>query len=380
MEHEDKGDNEGTDYVTPDKERMPWAALDLVLEFKNKFPLLFVQLTTYARAMFAVRPYRYFVSTLAFQQVKRYVTFIFFHRGGSVLSHDLYLTTKTGFSTFVRHLCGMLSWSFANAGMESSRSLRYHFLRVNGRCVVLEVKNILQNRTCVRGRATRVEKVGRLVITDSVKAARVSALKHSNKNLPTHLDSTPTRTRVLRSHTRAPQQDQMPPVTEEVQQVSSEPLHISPPAEETLLPDLLHSKLDIHEQYIIKHSCFLRLSLVDSAQAVPDTLVCKDSWSYGLTPSPDVEVFSQLRGCFGVPTLYGYTKVNDNQAFLSKELDLRAPTFYPGASIYDLKAHFRGHTMQQWRKICLRQKSQLSLFALFFMPCLVNTFCGFILL
>ena len=136
MEHEDKGDNKDTDYVTPDKERMPWAALDLVLEFKNKFPLLFVQLTTYARAMFAVRPYRYFVSTLAFQQVKRYVTFIFFHRGGSVLSHDLYLTTKTGFSTFVRHLCGMLSWSFANAGMESSRSLRYHFLRVNGRCVV----------------------------------------------------------------------------------------------------------------------------------------------------------------------------------------------------------------------------------------------------
>src|SRR5262249_12191800 len=96
-------------------------------------------------------------------------------------SPELDLLTENGFKTFVRAVAGLLSWeTLVEAGMDVHRNDKQFFI-ANQR---LDIVDVLCNRRCVRGRATRAYKVNTMSIQPMTSEPEPATAGHSRTAPP----------------------------------------------------------------------------------------------------------------------------------------------------------------------------------------------------
>lgn len=132
-----------------------WNEVMVPGELKSNWKDMILQSGTYARAVFDSRANRTFVVTIAYNHQSGELRFLFFHRGGLVMTPVLKICENADdFSKFVHGICGMLSWpTLEKAGMLPYRNDRDFFL---GRHGLWQVDDTMCKRVQIRGRATRV--------------------------------------------------------------------------------------------------------------------------------------------------------------------------------------------------------------------------------
>jgi hypothetical protein len=145
-----KPDGLGALRIPVKSEHLPWKVVDFAFEVKNNDSQAFIQVASYARAILAARPGRRYTIALTFNQVSFNVQFHLFGRSLASSSVQLPICTVAGFRSFVRISTAFL----CTLGGGEDHSQDSYFMAIPGH--LLQVKNILANRLCVTGRATRV--------------------------------------------------------------------------------------------------------------------------------------------------------------------------------------------------------------------------------
>ena len=138
----------------PDKQRISWRQVEVVIEVKNQIPELVKQAATYARCCLVHNQRRSFAIAIGFDQKHLVAWFFVFHRSGLSSSHSLSLRTQEGFEHFVKHIVGMLSiQDEAGYGLDVTRS-QEDILSINDRYYAINSRVYM--RDSLRGRSTVV--------------------------------------------------------------------------------------------------------------------------------------------------------------------------------------------------------------------------------
>ena len=213
--------------------------------------------------------------------------------------------------------------------MDRSRSNNFIFLDLgssvppNMRFLTLRRDSIIENSTCPSGRATIVEEFRPSTFSDTETTTAKSELATNGLTLPItpSTDDTP-----LPTHSPSTQRSEDSEEEDTCDKESSlKRAQSLPPDLSTVTEDKLALK-DVDEVYILAHPRFLPIQGMDTTLKIPDVVVCKDSWALSSSEQCDGAIFSGLRGQFGIPDVWGYTILEDNQPFTidlkGEELDM----------------------------------------------------------
>jgi hypothetical protein len=356
--------------------RLPFNRPEFPAELKFDEKRLVAQLATYTRGCFARRPYRTFCPGLAFVPKRDLARFLFYHRGGVGSSPRLDLKTKDGFYKYVKSLCGIFSWSLKDAGMDPFRTAHFHFLSVDlsspssndqaesevsargnvglKKYVCFSVEKVLCQRNCNRGRATIVEKVTQIVVADTEDKVRTTLPEETPKHkkvvqrytlrsrsareanvdavgqtMSTKPESYASIDGIMNSMSKLTipgdsirsKPDNPVPESPTSKSSSSQP-SLSKPSPSQRSQSSIHKSddlEDIHEEILFKQARFSQLILASGIdrENIPETLIVKQSWTYR---DPNVlnegKVFGKKRDRFGLPNVYGWDIVGDNERLL----------------------------------------------------------------
>lgn len=208
--------------------------------------------------------------------------------------------------------------------MDKSRSRNFVFLDLGPtvpaakRYVILRLKaNIIDKRSCVRDKATLVETFSPCSWGGDVTAVVLDALKLDDTlPIPPAIGPTPPqRQSSCLSAVKARQSNLLRTLNQRSAQSDSHTTYKTYSG--TRCED---SSNGINEFYILARPCFLPLqgmaSTNQSTFELSTTLICKDSWTQTHAGECDGAIFAPLRGQFGIPDVWGYTLVEEDQKSL----------------------------------------------------------------
>ncbi|KAK7693794.1 hypothetical protein QCA50_003366 [Cerrena zonata] len=304
------------------EDRQWWNQCVLPLEVEAEMTICIARSCFYARSALAVQPYRSFFPIVTLDPETLDVCYTFHHRTGTIVSELLSLQTPQGWTRFVEAACGIFNWSFKGAGMDTSRSCNYMFLELDqagasaNHFVVLKLDLILDRRTNPQGRSTLVEKFSLFSSARDANAAIAPALSSNDAMFTTFLHSSLRRIALEASIAR-PEPEKRKPRTDPGSFTAKE---------YSTQPKIARYPKDTNEYYILNNSRFLVLQGIAPPSdmtpfEIPQTLVCKDVWTHSLAHC-DGAILAPLRGEFGIPDVWGYVYVEENQ-LLAETLDLR---------------------------------------------------------
>ncbi|KAJ6630936.1 hypothetical protein B0H10DRAFT_1979950 [Mycena sp. CBHHK59/15] len=134
--------------------------MQLPVEVKKNMRDLVSQSATYARCLFSAHPSRTFALVLAFNHTQRELRFLIFHRSGLTSTKALKLEDRKARADTLRLIMTLLLWSTPqHAGfVDTTNDFMYLIPQPSNPedWVWADVKGVLHNSECVRGRATRV--------------------------------------------------------------------------------------------------------------------------------------------------------------------------------------------------------------------------------
>lgn len=129
-----------------------WADVDVAIEVKRRDRDLALQAASYGRALLAARPGRHQAHVITYNQETSMAVFNIYGRSCVSSTIGLRLESLSGFRNFVRIVLALLA--NLDAGYDESRDS--DFILIPGG--IVRIKETLENRTCVVGRATCVIK------------------------------------------------------------------------------------------------------------------------------------------------------------------------------------------------------------------------------
>lgn len=174
----------------------------LVCEVKNEWHLLMKQLGTYARSQFDAFPSRFFVLTIAFNQLRETVRFVIFHRSGITASHLLNLREEDGRFHFLQIFMAFMSWGrVCDAGFpDFNDNVAYKLGDTTW-----NITERLHHTSCIRGCATvvlRVQGSGTNVEHRSIPLKSRSQIRNSKKRSIDDKDTRPKKRRTTEAKSK----------------------------------------------------------------------------------------------------------------------------------------------------------------------------------
>ena len=185
------------------------AELLIPVEVKASWPELVRQAGTYARCLFSASPLRQYAMVLGYSHTESKFRFLFFHRGGLTSSCALDPSSQKDQHDILRIFLALLSWqTLAHAGLpmwcNDGEMILPGVTSHEGR---VQVKKVLHDTLCLRGRAPRV-----------VYVCQPDTSKHSN--VPSAESTSfggPRRSTRLQTKVNPGSASQLPPAPEGVE-------------------------------------------------------------------------------------------------------------------------------------------------------------------